>query len=121
MIHNNEGSPHDRQQPIYVISVAAKMVGLHPQTLRHYEGLGLVVPQRSDGNIRLYAPMDIERLRQITRLTEELGVNLAGVQVILDMRERLKQLQLEMDTTQAELEAEISRLRQRLIKGHETD
>ena len=69
------------------------------------------------GNIRLYSPADIDRLRQISRLTDELGVNLAGVQIILDMRERLEQLQLEMEATQAELEAEITRLRKRLIDG----
>lgn len=106
------------EQPMYVISVAAKMVGLHPQTLRHYEGLGLVKPQRTDGNIRLYTPLDIDRLRQISRLTDDLGVNLAGVQIILDMRERLEQLQLETEARQAELEAEISRLRKRLIEGY---
>ncbi|GIK42062.1 MAG: hypothetical protein BroJett011_58950 [Chloroflexota bacterium] len=104
-------------QPMYVISVAAKMIGVHPQTLRHYENIGLVVPERSEGNIRLYSPADIDRLRQISRLTDELGVNLAGVQIILDMRERLEQLQLEVETRQAELEAEIARLRKRLIDG----
>ncbi|MDX1520946.1 MAG: helix-turn-helix transcriptional regulator [Anaerolineae bacterium] len=104
-------------QPMYVISVAAKMVGLHPQTLRHYEELGLVVPQRTEGNFRMYAPTDIDRLRQIVRLTDELGVNLAGVQIILDMRERLKRLQFETEARQAELEAEIDRLRKRLIEG----
>ena len=112
--HNGPSS----EQPQFVISVAAKMVGLHPQTLRHYEGLGLVKPQRTQGNIRLYTPIDIDRLRQITRLTDDLGVNLAGVQIILDMRERLERLQLEMEMCQAELEAEISRLRKRLIDGY---
>ncbi|MBN1991966.1 MAG: helix-turn-helix transcriptional regulator [Anaerolineae bacterium] len=105
------------EQPMYVISVAAKMVGLHPQTLRHYESQGLVIPRRSNGNVRLYSPADIDRLRQIIRLTDELGVNLAGVQIILDMRERLERLQLEMDTLRAEMEAEINRLRKRLIEG----
>src|SRR5687768_14850695 len=104
-------------QPMYVISVAARMIGVHPQTLRHYENVGLVIPERSEGNIRLYSPADIDRLRQISRLTDELGVNLAGVQIILDMRERLEQLQLDMEATQAELEAEIARLRKRLIDG----
>ncbi len=103
-------------QPLYVISVAAKMVGLHPQTLRHYEDLGLVNPDRTDGNIRLYSAVDIDRLRQINRLTNELGVNLAGVQIILDMRERLEQLQLDMEMQQAEFEAEITRLRKWLIE-----
>ena len=104
-------------QPMYVISVAAEMVNLHPQTLRHYENLGLVMPHRSQGNVRLYSPTDIDRLRQINRLTTELGVNLAGVQIILDMRERLENLQLEIETIRAELQAEISRLRKRLIEG----
>jgi MerR family transcriptional regulator/heat shock protein HspR len=115
MLDDYQGSP--LEQPMYVISVAAKMVGLHPQTLRHYESQDLVKPQRSAGNVRLYSPADIDRLRQIIRLTDELGVNLAGVQIILDMRERLEQLQFEMDTRQAELEAEITRLRKRLIEG----
>jgi MerR family transcriptional regulator/heat shock protein HspR len=115
MIDDYDGPPIE--QPMYVISVAAKMVGLHPQTLRHYESQGLVKPKRSDGNVRLYSPVDIDRLRQISRLTDDLGVNLAGVQIILDMRERLERLQLEMDTTRAEMEAEISRLRKRLIEG----
>jgi len=115
MVKNNVTSASD--QPMYVISIAAKMVELHPQTLRHYESLGLVTPKRTEGNIRLYSPADVERLRQINRLTDELGVNLAGVQIILDMRERLEELQLEMKARQAELEAEISRLRKRLIEG----
>jgi MerR family transcriptional regulator/heat shock protein HspR len=115
MFDNYDGPPSE--QPMYVISVAAKMVGLHPQTLRHYENQGLVTPKRSNGNVRFYSPADIDRLHQITRLTDELGVNLAGVQIILDMRERLERLQFEMDTMQAQLEAEISRLRKRLIEG----
>jgi MerR family transcriptional regulator/heat shock protein HspR len=108
-------TPTDTNQPRYVISVAAKLTGLHPQTLRHYENLGLIRPERSGGNVRLYSPADIARLHQITRLTDELGVNLAGVQIILDMRERLEQLQLEVQTMQAEQAAEAARLRKRLI------
>jgi len=114
MIEDYQGAPVE--QPMYVISVAAKMVGLHPQTLRHYESQGLISPQRSQGNVRLYSPANIDRLKQIVRLTDELGVNLAGVQIILDMRERLEQLQLEAKTKQAELEAELARLRKRLIE-----
>ncbi len=87
-------------EPCYVISVAAEMVGIHPQTLRHYERVGLVAPERSEGNIRLYSERDLERVRQIRRLTEDLGVNLAGVEIILNMRERIM-----------ELEAEVARLR----------
>ena len=83
-------------EPCYVISVVARMVKLHPQTLRYYERVGLVVPARSAGNVRLYSPGDIERLRKICRLTEELGVNLAGVEVIMRLTDTIEQLQAEM-------------------------
>lgn len=91
-------------EPCYVISVAARLAGLHPQTLRMYERLGLIKPARTAGGLRLYSPRDIERVRQITRLTDELGVNLAGVEVILHMRDRLEKMQQEMDRMQAEFE-----------------
>src|SRR5215212_785009 len=83
-------------EPVYVISVAARRVGLHPQTLRLYEREGLVKPARRGSN-RLYSDKDIERLRQIQRLTQEMGVNLAGVEIILNLLEKI-------DTLQAELE-----------------
>jgi MerR family transcriptional regulator/heat shock protein HspR len=83
-------------EPHFVISVAARLVNLHPQTLRNYEELGLVVPQRSRGNIRLYSPRDIERLRKIARLTQELGVNLAGVSIILRLSEQVEALRAEL-------------------------
>lgn len=104
----------NRSEPCYVISVAARMTRLHPQTLRHYERIGLIKPARSDGNRRLYSEEDIERLNRITRLTEEHGINLAGVEVILEMREEMRQMSREMDRIQSELEAEIDLLRQRL-------
>ena len=102
-----------RDAPCYVMSVAARLVELHPQTLRRYEEIGLVKPARVSGK-RLYSPKDIERLRLITRLTDELGVNLAGVEVILNMTERISRLQEEMEQMQARFEEEIARLRQRL-------
>jgi MerR family transcriptional regulator/heat shock protein HspR len=83
-------------EPYYVISVAARLVDLHPQTLRHYEALGLVVPKRSQGNIRRYSPRDVERLKKITRLTQELGVNLAGVGIILRLSEQVEALRAEL-------------------------
>jgi len=107
----------DRQtpdEPCYVISVAARMVDLHPQTLRYYERIGLVVPARSGGNLRLYSQNDIERLRKICRLTNDLGVNLAGVDVILRLTDTIEQLQTEMDEMRTALESEIQRLRQYL-------
>jgi MerR family transcriptional regulator/heat shock protein HspR len=99
------------EEPCYVISVAARMVELHPQTLRYYERVGLLAPHRSGGNRRLYSQRDIERLRAITRLVDELGVNLAGVEVIFNMRRRMQEMQDEMDRTRAEMEAELVRLR----------
>lgn len=98
-------------EPCYVISVAAKLVDLHPQTLRYYERLGLVIPSRSRGKVRLYSPSDIEQLQRISRLVEDLGVNLAGVEVILNMTERIEEMQREMEAQRQELEAEIERLR----------
>ncbi len=82
----------DKDKPLYMISVAADLTGMHPQTLRVYEQKGLVTPGRSRGNTRLYSQADIERLNLINKLTDE-GINLAGVVRILDMRER----QLEKD------------------------
>ncbi len=84
-------------EPTYVISVAARLVKMHPQTLRYYERAGLINPTRSGGGIRLYSQRDIDRLRKIARLTEELGVNLAGVEVILRLTERLEQVQHELE------------------------
>lgn len=98
-------------EPCYIISVAAKLVNLHPQTLRYYERLGLVQPTRSSGNVRLYSPRDISRLRKIVRLTDELGLNLAGVEVIMRMSERMRELQRQMEMMQTEFEMEIERLR----------
>lgn len=102
------------EEPVYVISIAARMVNLHPQTLRTYELMGLVKPARTQGNIRLYSEGDIERLRQITRLIDDLGVNLAGVEVILRMRDQMVQMQRDMDQMRREYEAEIDRLRRQL-------
>ena len=79
-----------RNKPLYMISVAAELTGMHPQTLRVYESKGLVNPQRSGGNTRLYSRADIERLELINQLTDE-GINLAGVVRILDMKERAEE------------------------------
>ncbi len=80
----------------YMISAVAEMYDIHPQTLRLYERENLLVPSRSDGNTRLYAPGDLERLETILKLTRDLGVNLAGVEIILNMRERMNEMQKEM-------------------------
>lgn len=96
--------PGKADEPVYVISVAAKLCEMHPQTLRSYEKMGLVQPTRTENRNRLYSDADIARLRQIQRLTRDLGVNLAGVEVILDLLER-------MESMRAEMEDEIARLR----------
>jgi MerR family transcriptional regulator/heat shock protein HspR len=101
----------NEDEPCYVISVAARMVGMHAQTLRYYERAGLVRPSRSRGRIRLYSVADINRLRQIQRLINDLGVNLAGAEVILRMGERIEQLQEEIEETRRQLQ----RLRDRRL------
>lgn len=90
-------NPHEEMADMacFVISVAARLLNVHPQTLRYYERAGLIQPSRSRGNIRLYSSRDIERAQQIKRLIEDLGVNLAGVEVIIKLTERLRELELE--------------------------
>jgi MerR family transcriptional regulator/heat shock protein HspR len=83
--------------------VAAELVGVHAQTLRHYERVGLVVPARSNGNIRLYSQRDVERLTAIVLLTNELGLNLVGVAAIMRMRRRIEELQSQIDELESEL------------------
>ena len=93
MAHKNE---EGRNKPLYMISVAAELTGMHPQTLRVYEQKGLVNPGRSRGNTRLYSQADIDRLNLISKLTDE-GINLAGVVRIIDMRERELELRDEVE------------------------
>ena len=97
--------------PCYVISVAARIVGMHAQTLRYYERAGLLQPSRSRGQRRLYSNADIARLREIQRLIADLGVNLAGVDIFFRMRERLLELEAELEATRRELQ----RLRDRRL------
>jgi MerR family transcriptional regulator/heat shock protein HspR len=93
-----------QDEPCYTIGVVARLVDLHPQTLRAYEQLGLIVPQRTEGNMRLYSQSEVERLRKINRLTQELGVNLAGVEVILRMSDQIEALQFQITLLQQELD-----------------
>jgi MerR family transcriptional regulator/heat shock protein HspR len=101
-------------EPIYVISVAARLVDMHPQTLRYYERAGLLKPTRSSGKIRLYSHREIERLRKISRLTNQLGVNLAGVEIIIDLTERMEKMEQKQKQRESQLESEIDRLRREL-------
>lgn len=79
-------------EPVYLISVVAKILEIHPQTLRQYEKEGLIEPGRTDGKMRLYSQRDIDKIKTILRLTRDLGVNLAGVDIILRLKERLDEL-----------------------------
>ena len=97
-------------QPLYMISVAAELTGLHPQTLRIYERKRLITPQRSAGNTRLYSDADIDRLRTITRLTEE-GVNLAGVMRIIELRDEMARMRSRLDKMEAVVNETERRLR----------
>lgn len=107
-----QGSYGERDdEPCYVISVAARMIGMHAQTLRYYERAGLLLPSRSQGRRRLYSNADIARLREIQRLISDLGVNLAGVDVFFRMRERLAEIESELEQTRRELQ----RLRDRRL------
>ncbi len=96
------GLPDD--EPCYVISIAARLVGMHQQTLRYYERAGLVEPRRTGGNIRMYSNGDIQRIRHAQRLIDELGVNLAGVDIIMRMGEQIRLLSEDLAHTRTELE-----------------
>ncbi|MGD0856569.1 MAG: MerR family transcriptional regulator [Dehalococcoidia bacterium] len=95
--------PQEVYEPKYVISIAARILGCEIHTLRYYEKLGVVKPYRSGGNIRYYSEADIDQLRHIKALMEDMGVNMAGVEVILKLREKMVEMQHRIDLLEAEL------------------
>ena len=97
----------EQERPRYMISVAAELVGMHPQTLRIYESKGLVRPRRTPGNTRLYSEADLDRLRLIQRLTTELGLNLAGVETVIRLEDELGKARARLDRLERELRREI--------------
>jgi MerR family transcriptional regulator, heat shock protein HspR len=108
----------DRARGVYMISVAAELAGMHPQTLRIYETRGLIEPKRSSGNTRLYSEEDVERLRRIQELTTEMGMNLAGVERVFEleeqmerMRDRMTRLEREAERMEQDMREEIERVR----------
>ena len=108
----------DRTRGVYMISVAAELAGMHPQTLRIYEQRGLIMPKRSPGRTRLYSTADVERLRRIQELTTELGMNLAGVERVFEleaelerMRNRMRRIEEQAEQVRQELEEEVERVR----------
>jgi MerR family transcriptional regulator/heat shock protein HspR len=111
----------DRDRGVYMISVAAELAGMHPQTLRIYEARGLITPKRSPKNTRLYSQEDVDRLRRIQELTGELGMNLAGVERVFEleeevdrMRRRMRNLERHAERVQEELRREVERVRRSL-------
>ncbi len=94
---------HSYDEPVYLISVVATMLDIHPQTLRQYEREGLVEPSRTGGRMRLYSQRDIDRMKLILRLTRQMGVNLAGVDIVLQLKEQIDQMQQEIDALRDEL------------------
>jgi MerR family transcriptional regulator/heat shock protein HspR len=94
---------HSYDEPVYLISVVATILDIHPQTLRQYEREGLVTPSRTQGRMRLYSQRDIDRMKMILRLTRQMGINLAGVDVILQLKETIEEMQQEIDQLREEL------------------
>jgi MerR family transcriptional regulator/heat shock protein HspR len=97
-------------RPRYMISVAADLVGMHPQTLRIYESKGLIRPKRTAGNTRLYSEADVERLRLIQQLTNELGLNLAGVEQVLRLEDELRRMHRRLDRLEREMRDAINQV-----------
>jgi MerR family transcriptional regulator/heat shock protein HspR len=97
----------EQERPRYMISVAAELVGMHPQTLRIYESKGLVRPKRTPGNTRLYSEADLERLRLIQRLTTELGLNLAGVETVIRLEDELGRARTRLERLERQMREEI--------------
>ena len=104
-------------QPVYMIGVAAGLCGVHPQTLRQYERLGLVVPQRAGAKNRLYSEADIRRVRRIQRLTQEMGVNLAGVELILRLLDEMEEMRRDMEQQFEEFANEAERRLAQLLQN----
>lgn len=120
-----DGTTEEREQrsddePVYVISVAAELAGMHPQTLRSYERTGLIDPHRSSGNVRRYSDKDIERLAEIQRLTQEEGLNLAGVKMVLDLRETVREMHRRAARLERELDDMVERLRDEVAAAHQS-
>src|SRR3989337_2423538 len=118
MANGRQSRDFDPRRGVYMISVAAELAGMHPQTLRIYESRGLITPKRSPKNTRLYSQEDVDRLRRIQELTNEMGMNLAGVERVFEleeemqrMRKRMKELERRSQRIEQELEAEIERVR----------
>ena len=107
----------DRRTPLYMIGVVAEMLKLHPQTLRMYERKGLIRPSRTEGKTRMYSPEDVEEIARVTRLTRDLGVNLAGIEIILKMRRRMLDMQVQIEELMNHVRADGAGSRETVEKG----
>jgi MerR family transcriptional regulator/heat shock protein HspR len=117
---SGEGERIDQERGVFMISVAAELAEMHPQTLRMYESRGLITPKRSPKNTRLYSQSDVERLRRIQRMTSEEGLNLAGVETVLDLERRVERMRGEiarMRKRAAEMESRMTEELERLRKS----
>jgi len=103
----------DSERGVFMISIAAELAHMHPQTLRMYEARGLIQPKRSPKNTRLYSQSDVERLRRIQQMTSEQGLNLAGVETVLEMEERVERMRAELERMRRRAE----KLERRFLKG----
>lgn len=108
----------EKRRPLFMISVAAELAEMHPQTLRMYERRGLITPHRSTKHTRLYSMEDVERLRRIQRLTTEMGLNLAGVECVLEMEDRVAELQHRVDELKSEMERLMAEARDEAERIH---
>jgi MerR family transcriptional regulator/heat shock protein HspR len=109
MPRTNANTKRKKARAGYMISAVAELYKLHPQTLRLYERVGLLKPSRSEGNTRLYTDSDLERLEVILTLTREMGVNLAGIEIVLNMREKMAEMQRQMEAFTSFVQQELSR------------
>ncbi len=100
-----------RDEPVFSISIVSRMVGIHQQTIRSYERIGLIKPSRSPGNTRVFSQHDVERLQRVLSLMNDLGVNLAGVEVVLRMSSQIEELQRELRETRGDLALAVEELR----------
>ncbi len=106
---------HNYEEPLFLISVVAKILQIHPQTLRQYEREGLVEPSRTDGKMRLYSQKDIDKIKLILRLTRDMGVNLAGVDVILKLKTQISEFELTINELRLELEKHQGRIKTKAV------
>ncbi|MBE0429989.1 MAG: helix-turn-helix transcriptional regulator [Thermoleophilia bacterium] len=112
------GEKQGRERSLYMISIAARLAGMHPQTLRIYEQKGLITPARTPKNTRLYSEKDIERLRYIQKLTTELGMNLAGVEKVIELEQKIENLHERIASLREEVESATGRLKDEIEAVH---